>query len=173
MEFEALRAKCGDSSTSLGMTLQRPRLLDEAEVSGGEAADVGEDGGELRGGDAEPLRERGGVLNRAEGGNPAAVGAGVIRAAEGERGEGSIHLAAFDGTANDDVVGAPCVIATRIGVGLIGTAEVGHGECGDIGGDAKLLRGLIEGGEGGTYLREKPVLESELVGVGVEVADAG
>jgi len=106
-------------------------------------------------------------------GDPAAVGAGVVGASEGELGEGSVEFAAADGAAKDEVVAAPGVVAAKGGVGGEGAAEVRHGKGGDVGVDAELGGGLVEGGEGGIELAEQPGVGGDLVAVGVEAAEGG
>src|SRR6267142_4076087 len=98
----------------------------ESEVRRGEASDVRENGGEVAAVHAEPGRDGGEILVDGRGGNPAA-GAGVVRAADGERGKFAISLPAFDPAAHDEVVAAPAVIAAHT-VGRKGAAKIAGGE---------------------------------------------
>src|SRR5215831_785910 len=104
--------KPGGPESSAWQSLRE--LLYEAEVVGGEAADVREDSLKLRRADAEPLGEGAGVLHQSCCGDPAAVGAAVVGTAEGKGGEGAVHLAAFHRSAKDEVVRSPGVV-TAIG----------------------------------------------------------
>src|SRR5439155_1786620 len=65
----------------------------EAQVRRGEAADVGEDGGDIGRADAEPLGQRRAVLLDGGGGDPSA-GAGVVGAVDRQGGEGAVELLA-------------------------------------------------------------------------------
>ena len=72
---------------------------------------------------------------------------------------------------NHDVVRAPGMVRTRIGVRLEGAAEIRHGEGSDAVLNPELLRGLVKGRQRRTDGGEQSSLQRQLVGVGVEVAD--
>ena len=108
----------------------------EAQVRGGEAAEIREDVGHVGGVDAEPFGECGAVLIDAGGGDPAAC-AGVVGAVDLEDGELAVGAFAFDCAgagavaAEDDVVGAPAVVGA-LAVAGEGAPEVAGGEADDF-----------------------------------------
>ncbi len=116
--------------------------------------------------DAEPFRERGGKLIDGGRRNPAA-GAGVVGAADGERGPGAEGALSVDGAAHDEVVAAPAVIAAER-VAREGAAEIAVRETGDafleIGVailHADLVHGGLEGVHGLAELGEEIGLRAE------------
>src|SRR5450631_2127347 len=122
-------------------------VLHEAEVVGTEVADGGQHSGQVGCADAKPLREGGCILRAGCGWNPPAVGAGIVWAGERERRIGAVDLPALDGTTENDVVRAPRMVAAAVRVGLEGATEIGHGEAGDIAGDAEFNCCVVECGE--------------------------
>ena len=117
------------------------------------------------------------------GGDPAAAGAGgdVVEAADGEFGEGAVDVAAIDGSAEEEGVGAPGVVGSSGGgvvtVGRPGAVEVGGLEGGDfvvfeVGvGCGEVFHGLVEGSDGGVDLAKLCGEVGIDVLVGVEAAD--
>lgn len=95
-------------------------------VTSGKPGQVREDRRDVRATDAEPFRQGGRVLIHRSSRDPAA-GARVIWATNGQSGELPISLLTFDGTADDERMRAPSVVATQA-VARESATEIAGGE---------------------------------------------
>ena len=147
---------------------QAPPSREEGERLGGEVCQIRENRGEIGSGHAEPIGERRAVLIDRGCGNPTAIAAHVAGATGSKDGHGAVNVATGDGAAHDHLHAAPGMVAAAIGGGLVGAAEVGHGERGDIRREVQFHGGIVESIHCWAELRKERLLGSDLVAVRIE-----
>src|SRR6185437_9288559 len=137
----------------------------------GEAANIGEDGGEIAAVHAEPGGDGREVLVDGRGRNPAAS-AGIVGSVDGERGKFPISLAAEDGAvaggagaSENEMLAAPAVVAP-LPVAWECAAEIAGGEGGHAILQPELLHGLLKS-------KERLAQFGEQIGVGADHHVAG
>src|ERR1700720_175959 len=101
-----------------------PPSAHEAKVGGRKLGEVRKYRAEIGGPDAEPACKSRSVLVHRSAWQPAAFGFGVARTAENELRVLTVHRAAVDRVADDEVVIAPCVIGAAAGRRLKGASEI-------------------------------------------------